>query len=80
MSEGKQKHLNKSHPDCSEYTRRFHELWEGYSKLQKDEESKYPDWRGKDHPADEVLRPAFRKLSEDIKALQKEYSYLFIEE
>ena len=74
------KHLKQDHPDCAEYTRKFSEIWDKYFSIEDTERAKYPDWRGKDHPADEVLRPAFRKLSEDIKALQQEYSYLFTEE
>ena len=33
---------------------------------------KYPNWRGLDHPADAVLRPAYRKICENLKAIQKE--------
>ena len=49
-------------------------------KLWDQEDKKYPDWQGQDSPEHEVLRPAHRKLSEDIKALQREYAYLFTEE
>lgn len=72
--------VNKDHPDYPTYAAKHKSLWDAYFELQEAEKSKYPDWDGLDHPADEVLRPAFRKLSEDIKALQKEYAYLFTEE
>ena len=61
------------------YSAKHKALWAAYIQLEEAEEAKYPDWRGKDHPADAVLRPARRKLSEEIKALQKEYAYLFDE-
>lgn len=80
MSDTKKMILNKSHPDCAKYTEKFNALWDAYIELEEKEEAKYPAWSGKDHPANTVLRPARRKLSEDIKALQKEYSYLFTEE
>lgn len=80
MSESKKKHLNKNHPDCAEYTKKFNKLWDAYMKLWDQEDKKYPNWQGQDSPAHEVLRPAHRKLSEDIRALQREYAYLFTEE
>ena len=80
MRDTKKMKLNKSHPDCAEYTEKFNALWDAYIELEEKEEAKYPTWSGKDHPANAVLRPARRKLSEDIKALQKEYAYLFTEE
>lgn len=72
--------VNKNHPDYPMYSAKHKALWDVYFKLDEAERAKYPDWKGKDHPANTVLRPAFRKLSEDIKALQKEYAYLFTEE
>lgn len=80
MNDTKRKRLNREHPDCEEYTKKFNAIWDAYAELEKEEEAKYPDWGGKDHPADTVLRPARRKLSEDIKALQQEYAYLFTED
>lgn len=76
MSAGKRK-LNKAHPDCAAYTEKFNALWDTYSKREEEELAKYPDYKGLDHPAYAVLRPLHRKLSEDIKDLQKEYDYLF---
>lgn len=72
--------VNINHPDYPTYSAKHKELWDAYMKLWDDEDAKYPDWQGKDHPAYGVLRPAHRKLSEDIKALQKKYAYLFTEE
>lgn len=69
--------VNKNHPDYPTYSAKHKELCDAYMKLWDEEEAKYPAWQGQDHPAYEVLRPAHRKLSEDIKALQKEYAYLF---
>ena len=71
--------INKNHPDYPAYSTKHKALWDAYMKLCDEEKAKYPDWRGQDHPAYTVLRPAHRKLSEDIKALQKEYAYLFAE-
>lgn len=73
------KHLNKNHPDCAEYTKKFNEIWDEYFTVEEQERLKYPDWKGKDHPADEVLRPLHKKCSEQTKKLQEQYSYLFVE-
>ncbi len=72
--------VDKTHPDYPVYSAKHKALWDTYIKLEEEEEAKYPDWNGKDHPANTVLRPARRRLSEDVKALQKEYDYLFTEE
>ncbi len=72
--------VNKEHPDYPAYSQKHKALWEAYLELTEREKAKYPDWIGRDHPADKVLRPALRKLSEDIKVLQEEYAYLFTEE
>lgn len=72
--------LDQSHPDCAEYTEKFTKLWEEYYALEEREEAKYPDWRGKDHPAYVVLCPAYRECCRKTKALQEQYSYLFVEE
>lgn len=72
--------VDTSHPDCEEYTRKFKKLWEQYYELEDKERAKYPDWKGKDHPADVILAPAYRKCCEETKALQQEYSHIFKEE
>lgn len=72
--------VNKKHPDYLIYSAKHKALWDAYMKLWDQEDKKYPDWQGQDSPEHEVLRPAHRKLSEDIKALQREYAYLFTEE
>lgn len=72
--------VDSSHPDCEEYTRKFKELWAQYYELEDKERAKYPDWKGKDHPADVILVPAYRKCCEETKALQHEYSHIFKEE
>lgn len=72
--------VDKTHPDYPIYSAKHKALWDAYLKLKEVEEAKYPDWRGRDHPADAVLRPLHRKLSDNIKALHQEYSYLFTEE
>lgn len=72
------KRLDQSHPDCAEYTAKFREIWDIYYALEKREKAKYSDWRGKDHPANVVLCPAYRKCCEETKALQKQYEHLFI--
>lgn len=76
---GKRK-VDATHPDSQEYTRRFAEIWDEYHKLERQERAKYPDWRGKDHPVDDVLRPAYRKCCEKSKTLQQEYAHIFKEE
>lgn len=72
--------VDKTHPDYPIYSAKHKALWDAYIKLEEAEEAKYPDWRGRDHPADTVLRPARYKLSKDIETLQQEYSYLFTDE
>lgn len=72
--------INRSHPDFQEYSRKFHEIWDEYYLLEDTEKAKYPDWQGKDHPADVILRPAYKKCCEETKKLQEEYAYLFTEE
>lgn len=72
--------VDMTHPDSQEYTRKFTKLWDEYRELEKRERAKYPDWRGKDHPADAVLRPAYRKCCEETKALQHAYAHIFVEE
>lgn len=74
-----EKRLDQSHPDCAEYTAKFRKVWDDYRELEEREKAKYPDWRGKDHPANDVLRPAYRECCRKMKALQKQYSYLFVE-
>ena len=69
--------INKNHPDYPAYSKKHKFLWDMYLKREEEELSKYPDYHGQDHPAYAVLRPLHRKLSEDIKSLQKEYAYLF---
>ena len=72
--------INENHPDYPAYSAKFKELWDAYMKLWDEEDAKYPNWQGRVHPAHEVLHSAHRKLSEDIKALQKEYAYLFFDD
>lgn len=72
--------VDTSHPDCGEYTRKFKELWAQYYELEEQERAKYPDWNGKDHPADVILAPAYRKCCEKTESLQREYSHIFKEE
>lgn len=79
MGDGRRK-LNRSHPDYAEYTKKFNALWDAYAKREEEELAKYPPQRGQDHPAYVVLRPIHRKLCEDIKSLQREYEYLFVED
>ena len=72
--------VNKNHPDYPIYSAKHKALWDAYMELWNQEDEKYPGLCGLDSPASEVLRPAFRKLSKDIKALQQKYSHLFTEE
>ena len=72
--------VNKDHPDYPVYSRKHKDLWDAYLKLEEEELEKYPEYHGLDHPACVTFRPFYRKFSEDIKALQKEYAYLFTEE
>ncbi len=69
--------VNQDHPDYPAYHAKYRALWEDYYKLEKKETEKYPDWRGLDHPANEVLCPAYREVCRKAKKLQEEYSYLF---
>ena len=77
---GEKKRLDTTHPDCEEYTKKFKALWDAYYTLEKQEKEKFPDWNGKDHPANDALIPAYNKCCADTKALQNQYSYLFIKE
>lgn len=77
MSE--KRRVDTSHPDCEEYTKKFKELWAQYYELEEKERAKYPDWKGKDHPADVFLAQVYRKYCEEMKALQQEYSHIFKE-
>lgn len=80
MPEKQKRRLNTNHPDCAEYTAKFQAIWDSYYVLEDEEKAKYPDWRGQDHPANNVLCPAFRKCCAETKKLQQEYSYLFMKE
>ena len=76
----KRKSINRNHPNCAEYSARFHAIWDAYFKLEDKEKAKYPDWQGKDHPANAVLRPIHKKCCAETRALQEEYAYLFTED
>ena len=62
-----------------EYTARFNEIWDNFSKEEEEIYTKYPYARGQDHPASDELYALRRQFNEDIKNLQSEYAYLFEE-
>lgn len=72
--------VNKNHPDYPIYSKKHKYLWDAYLKHEEKELAKYPDYYGQDHPAYAVLRPLHKQFCTQVKALQKEYSYLFIED
>ncbi len=80
MSGKRKKKLNRSHPDCAKYLERFEALWGAYTAKEQAEKAKYPDWDGKDHPANPKFQEEYRRLCKEIQELQKEYDYLFVDE
>lgn len=74
------KSVNREHPDYSVYIEKCKKLWELYGKKIADEEAKYAEYLGKDSPASVVTKELDRKRNEELRLLQKEYSYLFTEE
>ena len=78
--EGSGMPVNKNHPDYPVYSQKHKALWDAYMELWNTEDAKYPNWNGQDSPAHETLRDAHRKLSTEIKALQRKYAHLFTEE
>ena len=76
------KRVNREHPDYPVYIDKCRKIHAVYQKKIDVEEAKYPDWRnwpGRDHPSSLVIRQIGREENEELKKLQQEYSYLFIE-
>jgi len=69
------KSADESHPDFPEYKEKFDEIWNAYEGLKKDEVAKY--WPRREFPSGEKLRAEVIKRNAKIKALKKEYDYLF---
>lgn len=74
------KRVNREHPDYSAYIEKCKKICAAYQKRIDEEEARYPDWRGQDHPASVVTRQISREETAELKKLQQEYSYLFAEE
>jgi len=55
-------------------------MWEKYQQRIDEEEAKYPDWHGLDHPASMITRQIDRERNAELRKLQAEYAYLFTEE
>lgn len=75
MSE--EKRINKQHPKFSEYLSKCEALASEYSKKVDAEESKYPNWRGLDHPATREVLAITKEFNKKLRALQTEYDFLF---
>lgn len=70
--------INTTHPDYPEAEKRFRALCDACKKECETAKSKYPNWRGQDHPASEECKEIHRRLFQEMKKLQKEYAYLFV--
>ncbi len=71
--------INKQHPQYAEYIEKCEKLASEYFKIEDKLKAQYPNWRGLDHPADGEIMPYWKKFHEDLKRLQAEYSFLFVE-
>lgn len=83
MSEGKS--VNKHHPDFSEYVEKCCALRDHYYSLIDAEEQRLkqarPNWMHcKDGLESREKRQLYRQMHAGLKALQKEYDYLFTED
>lgn len=76
MSAEKKVHINRNHPDYPEYIEKCKALGDKWFAMEEEERAKYPDWKGKDHPAD--TKEIYRQLNAGLKQLQAEYAHLFI--
>lgn len=72
--------VNKLHPDYPEYIEKCRAMSEKFFAEEDAEKAKYPDWKGRDHPAGEKLMEISKKHNAALRELQKEYAYLFAEE
>ena len=71
--------INKQHPQYAEYIEKCEKLASEYFEIEDKLKAQYPNWRGLDHPADGEIMPYWKKFHEDLKRLQAEYSFLFVE-
>lgn len=68
---------NKMHPLYREYIAKCKALSERFYEEENVLRAKYPEWRGKDHPASAEIKKLDLQHNTDLKALQQEYSFLF---
>ena len=72
--------INKEHPQYAEYIQKCESLFDAYEEVFRKERAKYPEWRGQDHPSGTVIRPLARERNQKLKALQREYHFLFTDD
>ena len=64
---------NENNKKWQEYSARFNEIWDNFSKKEDEIYARYPNARGQDHPASDELYELREQFHEDIKNLQSEY-------
>lgn len=69
--------VNKEHPLFREYYDKCMVLRDEYITKRKAVRARFPAWQGKDHPASAELLELDRQQHAELRALQKEYSFLF---
>lgn len=69
--------LNKNHPDCAEYRRKWEELTTEYKEKIEKIENEHSDYRGLDNP---YTNETIKEFHKKIKELQSKYAYLYTEE
>ncbi len=70
---------NRNHPKFNEYREKCEKLRDDFRDQEDAILARYPEWHGLDNPADDEINPLRKKFHADLKALQKEYSFLFTE-
>ena len=70
--------LNKSHPLVGEYTEKFYRICDEFNRVEDEMTQKHHRSDGRD-VMEFVMNPYRKKFYDDIKALQKEYDFLFLD-
>jgi hypothetical protein len=76
------KEIDKSDPKYNEYISKCKKLWDKYQIKIDAEIAKYPNWKigmGLDHPASVATHDMEVQRNAELKKLQKEYAFLFVE-
>jgi hypothetical protein len=71
------KKIDKAHPLYAKYVAKCEILFRSYSPKIEAERAKYPEWQGLDHPSYAAVRLLERECNAKLKALQKEFDFLF---